>query len=201
MRMRLKFKEAHDDGEAEMDERHFKDRKSWRTWLAARHETEKGLWVVFYKKHTGRPTLLYEDAVEEAICFGWIDGLIRRLDADRCARIFTPRSSKSKWSDVNVARAEKMMREKRMTEAGLAKFQNGLRQGPPPARREITLSPEFAERLHSNPAAHGYFLRLAPSHRRQYIGWIMSAKKEETRRRRLEEAISRLERGEKLGLK
>jgi uncharacterized protein YdeI (YjbR/CyaY-like superfamily) len=95
-------------------------RDEWRAWLAEHHDTEREVWLVSYKKHTGRPQIPYDDAVEEALCFGWIDSLVKTIDDERFAQKFTPRKEKSNWSESNKRRVRKLVREGRMTEAGLA---------------------------------------------------------------------------------
>ena len=96
------------------------DRSKWRAWLAANGAAEREIWLVIYKKHTGTPCVSYDEAVVEALCFGWIDGLIKRLDDDRYARRFTPRKPGSNWSESNKVRVRKMIAEGRMTPAGQA---------------------------------------------------------------------------------
>lgn len=96
----------------------------WRDWLAAHHDREAAIWLVFFKKHTGKPCVSYQDAVDEALCFGWIDSIVRRLDDERYAQKFTPRKPKSNWSEINRRIFARLVREGRMTAAGLAK-------GPP----------------------------------------------------------------------
>ena len=98
------------------------NRGQWREWLSTNHATKDGIWLIFYKKETSRPSIAYEIAVEEALCFGWIDSIIKKIDAARYARKFTPRSDKSYWSQLNKKRAAKMIRRGRMTEVGLAKI-------------------------------------------------------------------------------
>ena len=98
----------------------------WRAWLAEHHGRETGIWLVFWKKHTGKTAVSYQDAVDEALCFGWIDTLVRRLDADRYAQKFTPRKPKSNWTEANRRIFARLVAAGRMTPAGLAK-------GPPPA--------------------------------------------------------------------
>jgi uncharacterized protein YdeI (YjbR/CyaY-like superfamily) len=184
------------------------ERRSWRAWLAKHHGREREIWLIFYKTHTGRPRLPYEDAVEEALCYGWIDSLVRRLDDERYARKFTPRKDQSKWSAANRWRVRKLIQEDRMTRAGLAKIPAALLKlaqdaAPPPVGRPraIPLSPKARRTLMADKAAWTMFRGLAPSYRRTYIYWVMSAKREETRQRRLRELIDTLARGEKLGLK
>lgn len=177
-----------------------RDRQEWRRWLEEHHDSSSEIWLVFYKKHTGVRTLSYNDSVEEAICFGWIDSLVKRLDEDRYARKFTPRKPSSKWSTSNRRRYESLQLRGLLTPAGLKRPPSG-RSGdaPKPSLHEI---PEYIEKgLQSKPKARENFEKLAPSYRREYIAWIDSARKDDTRRRRLSEALSRLEAGKRLGLK
>lgn len=97
------------------------DRDAWRAWLEKNYDTEKEIWLIYYKKHTGKPRIPYDDAVEEALCFGWIDSTVKRVDDEKFAQKFTPRKNKSNWSDLNKKRAKKMIREGRMTKAGFLK--------------------------------------------------------------------------------
>jgi uncharacterized protein YdeI (YjbR/CyaY-like superfamily) len=145
--------------------------------------------------------------VEEALCFGWIDSTIRRIDAERYMQKFTPRKIKSTWSASNVIRVEKLIKQGKMTAKGLelnqfAKEQNLL---PNPSLKQKPVMPDipswFEEALDKNPAARSHFYKLAPSHKRNYLMWIMDAKQAETRLRRLGEAIDMLSKGEKLGMK
>ncbi len=94
-------------------------RDEWRSWLAEHHRGDVDIWLIFYKKSSGKPTIPYNDAVEEAICYGWIDGQMKSIDEERFARRFSPRRNRSNWSKYNKARAGKMLREGKMTQAGL----------------------------------------------------------------------------------
>ncbi|HEY0553501.1 MAG TPA: YdeI/OmpD-associated family protein [Thermoanaerobaculia bacterium] len=177
-------------------------RADWRSWLAAHHGRETEIWLVYNKRHTGEPRVEYDAAVEEALCFGWIDSIVRTIDANRYAQKFTPRKAKSKWSEPNRRRFAKMVAEGKMTAAGLAK-------APPEDTEDAAvkiaaddLVPGYIEAmLRANDVAWTNFSNLAPSYRRLYVRWIEDAKKEETRRKRLAEAVEKLERNEKLGLK
>jgi uncharacterized protein YdeI (YjbR/CyaY-like superfamily) len=180
---------------------HFKDRASWRSWLEENHAAVDTLWVVFFKKHTGRENLSYDAAVEEALCFGWIDSLVKRLDDDRYARKFTPRKKASKWSASNLTRVRRLIAEGRMTDAGLAVYDPNVAAHQAPAVGSDEVPAFLTDALDTNPAAKEFFAGLAPSYRRAYIGWISSAKRKETRDRRLAEAISLLSQGKKLGMK
>ena len=105
-----------------------KNRKEWRSWLQKNQLSEKGVWLVYYKKHTKKLTICYNDAVEEAICFGWIDGQIKKIDDERYMQRYTPRRSKSRWSAINIERAKKMILQELMTQEGLRIFQNGIKK-------------------------------------------------------------------------
>jgi uncharacterized protein YdeI (YjbR/CyaY-like superfamily) len=172
---------------------------AWRAWLAAHHATASDIWLVFRKKHTGQSTIAYGDALDEALCWGWIDSLVRRIDEDRYARKFTPRQVNSRWSTINRARYARLKRAGRLEPAGVARPPTA-RSGDAPARRVVGLPADVARALRTRgvwPA----FERLAPSHRRHYVGWIDSAKNPETRARRLAEVVDRLASGQPLGLK
>ena len=170
-----------------------KSRADWRSWLQKHHAIEKEVWLVYAKKHTGEPTVRYAEAVEEAICFGWIDTTVHPLDEDFYQQKFTPRTNSRNWSTINLERFDRMVAEGRMTEAGRAKRPADV---APPAPRLDARDPvpSFILRaLSSHPAARQFFRDLAPTYRRDYVRWIVEAKRPETRQRRLEEAIRRLE--------
>jgi uncharacterized protein YdeI (YjbR/CyaY-like superfamily) len=179
-------------------------RDEWRAWLANHYESATEVWLIYYKKHTGRPRIPYDHAVEEALCFGWIDSIVRRIDDEKFAQKFTPRRDRTKWSAPNKRRVRKLIREGRMTEAGLAKIDLavlGEESQANQSKGDLDI-PRFVKRaLMASPRAWEHFQDLAPSYRRQYIGWVTGAKKEETRERRLREAVSLLEQNKKLGLK
>ena len=187
---------------------HVTTRAAWRAWLAAHHDSAREVWLVFYKAHTGKPRLAYEVAVEEALCFGWVDSLVKRLDDERYAQKFTPRKQGSTWSASNRRRVVGLVREGRMTPAGMAKVTFPLPGPPAPGepepertRPEPRMPRELLQVLKSNARAWETFSALAPSYRRNYVRWIVAAKKDETRRRRLREAIELLAEGKKLGMK
>ena len=179
------------------------DRADWHDWLAGHGASETEIWLVYYKASTGKPTISYNDSLEEALCFGWVDSIIQKIDEEKYARKFTPRKAGSKWSELNKHLVAKLVKEGRMTEAGLAKVDFPLDEASSsrPKRPALALPDWLKERLMTNPAAWENFQKLAPSYQRNYIGWISDAKKEETRQRRIQEAIGRLEKNETLGLK
>ena len=188
-----------------MERIYISDRDKWRQWLSENHAAKAGIWLVFYKKETSKPSIEYEAAVEEALCFGWIDSIIKKIDAAKYARKFTPRSDKSKWSQLNKKRADKMIKQGRMTEVGLAKIKSAKKTGlwdkNDRPRISLDIPPEFAKALARNKKAKENFDKLAASYRKHYIGWISIAKRPETKKRRIEESIALLEKGKKLGLK
>jgi uncharacterized protein YdeI (YjbR/CyaY-like superfamily) len=186
------------------------DRSTWRSWLAANYASEREVWVVFQKKHTGQICLSYEDSVEEALCFGWIDSTVRRLDDDSYARKFTPRIDNANWSESNKRRVAKCIKDGRMTAIGLAKvayanpenYQAPAKLSANPAKPIAVAIPSFLSKaLRADATVWKNFNSLPPSHQCSYIGWITQAKREETQERRLNEAIRMLAENKRLGLK
>ena len=175
-------------------------RGEWRRWLERHHAKESEIWLVFYKRATGRASVGYDDAVEEALCFGWIDSILRRLDDARYARKFTPRRPDSVWSSANRERYARLKASGLLTPAGERRPPTA-RNGDAPKVSASRVPPYIRDALDKCPAARRSFDGLAPSYRRHYIGWIDSAKREETRLKRLAEAVSLLRAGKKLGLK
>ncbi len=182
---------------------YFANRGEWRAWLEANHATAKEVWLVIYKKHTGQLGLSYEEAVEEALCFGWIDGLLHRIDDEKYALRYSPRKKGSIWSEVNKRRVRKLIKQGRMTEAGLAKIRDAKANGEWRAarlRENVTNLPDdLAQALKTNRPAWHNFERLAPSHKKQFIYWITSAKTDVTRRKRIHETIRLVAENKKLG--
>lgn len=182
-----------------------RDREQWRSWLEANHGTERELWLTFYKTHVDKVGLGYEQAVEEALCFGWIDGLRKRVDDETYTIRFSPRHRNSVWSPTNKRRVARMIEEGRMTEAGLVKVREAKASGrwaEAARKRGVTPVPsELGEALERENDARQNFETLAPSYRRQFVEWVAAAKREETRRRRVAESIRLLAAGERLGMK
>ena len=176
-----------------------RDRRQWRAWLARHHASSPGVWLVFHKEHTGRASLPYEDAVCEALCFGWIDSLIKRLDDDRFARKFTPRKPTSRWSDINRRRWAGLKAAGLLADPGLAAAPTGRRYAPRPAIPELPAY--IATALKTDRKAWDFFRTLARTDRRQFVVWIHAAKRPETRQRRIRESIGLLAAGKKLGPK
>jgi uncharacterized protein YdeI (YjbR/CyaY-like superfamily) len=181
-----------------------RNREDWRSWLRRNYATEKEVWLVYYK-HTDEPSIPYDDSVEEALCFGWIDSIIKKVDEAKFVRKFTPRKDKSRWSEANKRRANKMIKKGQMMEPGLSRIEDARRTGEwfqiRKAPRAVSLPAPFVSALSKSVRASKNFHKLAPTYKRQYVAWISSAKREETRAKRVAEAIKLLEKGEKLGMK
>ncbi len=173
--------------------KYFRDAAAFRRWLEKNHARETELWVGFYKKGAERTGITYREALDQALCFGWIDGILHRVDDERYTHRFTPRKTKSTWSDANIRRVAELKKLGLMQPAGLAAFarRTGERSGvyahEKPAAR---LSRDFAARLKANRKASAYFDAQTASYRRLAVAWVMSAKREETRERRLESLIA-----------
>ena len=171
---------------------HAMTRAQWRAWLKKNHRNEREIWLVYFKKHTGKPRVSYNDAVEEALCFGWIDGIVKPIDEARYAQRFSPRRAGSHWSAINRRRYAKVVAEGRMTPSGAA-------LAPPSGeapKRDDSIPPEFKK----DSAAWRNFQALSPSQRRLYSLWINEAKRPETRQRRVTKAIALLRQNKKLPL-
>jgi uncharacterized protein YdeI (YjbR/CyaY-like superfamily) len=175
-------------------------RQEWRDWLERHHASESEVWLVFPKRHTAVREIDYDAAVEEAICFGWIDSLVKRLDDERYARKFTPRKLESRWSTINRRRYADLESKGLLAAAGLGRPPTN-RTGDAPKRSARTLPPYIEKHFRANPTVWSNFARLAPSKRATYIGWIDSAKRQDTKERRLREAMRLLAAGKELGLK
>jgi uncharacterized protein YdeI (YjbR/CyaY-like superfamily) len=157
------------------------------------------VWLVYAKKRSGKDSISYEEAVEEAICFGWIDGQVQAVDADRYRQRFSPRTNKSRWSELNISRAKKMISAGLMTDEGRAVFEEAMQQDRTvPALTGYSIPEELETALSSSPAALKNYQNMAPSHRLMYAGWVSTAKRPETRRRRAEKSIELLAENKRL---
>jgi uncharacterized protein YdeI (YjbR/CyaY-like superfamily) len=182
-----------------MDPVYFPDPEAWRAWLELHAATTPEVLVGFHKRATGRPSLTWAASVDEALCFGWIDGVRRRVDEDRYTIRFTPRRAESIWSAVNVRRVAELRGEGRMTEAGERAFADRRPDRTAVYSHEqatpVVLAPE-AEQALKDGGGWTYWSDRAPSYRRAAAHWLTSAKREETRVRRLEQLIAACRAGE-----
>jgi uncharacterized protein YdeI (YjbR/CyaY-like superfamily) len=174
-------------------------RVAWRRWLASHHASSPGIWLVRHKQHAGVRSMPYEDVVCEALCFGWIDSLVKRLDDERFAIKITPRKPASKWSAINRKRWKRLEAAGRLAPPGRATAPTSRRYTPRPTIPELPAY--IATAFKANRRAWENFQSLARTYRRDFVVWIHTAKRPETRARRIRESIARLAAGETLGLK
>jgi uncharacterized protein YdeI (YjbR/CyaY-like superfamily) len=173
---------------------YFESPAAFRAWLEEHHERETEVWVGYWKKATGKPSLVWSEAVDEALCVGWIDGIAKRVDDERHRQRFTPRKATSNWSAINIAKVAKLRAEGRMHPAGEAAF--ARRRDDKTAiysyeqRKNPQLEPHEQAQLEADAAAWAYFSSKPPSYRRPAIWWVISAKRPETRARRLATLIA-----------
>jgi uncharacterized protein YdeI (YjbR/CyaY-like superfamily) len=171
----------------------FKGREEWRNWLRKNYEKTSHVWLALYKKKSGKIGITLKESVEEAMCFGWIDGKLKKLDDDRFILRFSPRKANSVWSKINKERAEALIKSGLMTSAGLAKIEESKRNGfwdnayTNKIKEIIPL--DLKEALMKNKKAWNNFQNFANSYRNMYIGWVNNAKTAETRRKRINKIV------------
>jgi len=180
----------------------FKSAPDFRAWLQANHATVAELWVGFYKKDSGRGGITYAEALDEALCFGWIDGIRKRVDDVSFTNRFTPRRLKSIWSLINTRRVEQLRALGRMAGAGLKAFavRDPKRTGLYSFEKNTPLDAAAEKRFKSNKRAWAFFQAQPPGYQRLMIHRVMSGKRPETRLRRLEELIAVSANGSRLGI-
>ena len=163
--------------------------EDWREWLEKNHNHEQEVWLVYFKPASGKVNIDYESSVEEALYFGWIDSIIQKIDDEKYVRKFNPRRPESKWSEVNQRRVKKVILEGRMTAAGMAKITFDVKKvdtnKPKAQRRYMDVPEKIGKALKSQPKVWDAFQKISPSHKRNYILWLLDAKKTETFERRL----------------
>jgi len=167
-------------------------RAAWRSWLAANHAIAPGVWLVAYKQGTGKPRVTYDEAVEEALCFGWVDSLGRRLDDERTMLLVTPRRAKSGWSRPNKERIARLEAGGRLAPAGAAKVAAARADGSwelLDAVEALEVPPDLAAALAADAGGSAGFAAFAPSVRKPLLQWLVTARRPETRRRRIEEIV------------
>lgn len=186
-----------------MPRRLFEDGGKWRAWLSKHHDKAKEIWLVYYKKGSGKTSVTYPEALDEALCFGWIDSIVKKYDEDRYMQRYTPRKPRSQWSAANKKHVARLIREGRMTEHGLAKIKAAKRDGSwskfDAVDRDGEAPRDLLDALARNPEAQACFEKMPPSSRKLYGFWIDSAKRPETRARRIAETLVRVRAGRRPG--
>ena len=177
------------------------DRKEWRDWLKENHDKLSGIWFVYFKKQTGKPRVTYDEAVEEALCFGWIDSLPRKVDENLSKLLFTPRKPNSVWSKLNKTRIEKLIESGSMTEIGLAKIESAKKDGSwntLDASDNLEIPQDLAQALAANEVAAKNFAAFSDAVKRVILSWIFSAKRDATRAARIEKTVVMSERNKRV---
>lgn len=181
-----------------------KDRNEWRSWLEKNYDSKSEIWLIYYKKHSSKPRIPYDDAVEEALCFGWIDSLVKTIDDEKYMQKYTPRKKNSVWSEYNVKRCEKMIKEGKMTNAGLVLIEeakkNGKWQNAYISKKLFEMPRSLEDALKKDKTAWENFNNFAPSYKNNYIHWVASAKREETKEKRIIEVVKRAALNQKPGM-
>lgn len=185
-------------------ELYFKIRDDWRNWLEENQNRTDGIWFVFYKKLSGKPTVAYSDAVEEALCFGWIDGKIKSVNEDYYIQWFTPRRPGSRWSKLNLSRAQNLIVQGKMKQAGLTAYEKAIKtpESVYDTNKDdnLQIPEDLAIALKNNHVAYENFMKSPPSSRKLYVFWLNDAKRPETRISRIAKIVDRSEKNIKAGM-
>jgi uncharacterized protein YdeI (YjbR/CyaY-like superfamily) len=179
---------------------HAESRAAWRAWLDAHHASERGVWLCSWKKPTGRPVCPYPDAVEEALCFGWIDSTVNTLDDERGLQLMTPRKPKSSWTRLNKQRVADMEAAGLMTDAGRRAVAAAQANGYWTLFdqvEDLVEPPDLVAALDAEPEARAHWDTFPPHARKMMLGWLVVAAKEETRQRRIAAIVEKAARGER----
>ncbi len=179
---------------------HVDDRATWHAWLEANHATARGVWLITWRPRTGRPRLEYEDMIEEALCYGWVDGTGGVLDEEHGRLYFAPRKPRSVWAASNKARVEKLIAEGRMTAAGMAAIERAKANGSweiLESSDRLKVPDDLAAALASRPPAAANFAAFSPSLRKMTLGWLATAVRPETRAKRIEKIATAAARNER----
>lgn len=173
----------------EYDEYYAKDRAAWRKWLEKNHAKEDGVWLIYYKKNSGKTRVDYPDAVREAICFGWIDSTYRPIDDEKYKQLFMPRKAKSSWSQINKQYVEELSKEGLIAAAGMEKIELAKQHGTWNKLDHVesfSVPEDLEKELKKNKTALKYFEELAKTNRKYLLYWLNNAKKEDTRKQRID---------------
>jgi uncharacterized protein YdeI (YjbR/CyaY-like superfamily) len=179
--------------EDQLDMVYASDRNNWRRWLEQNHQDAIGVWLVYYKIKSGKPSVQYSEAVQEALCFGWIDSKVQSLDEDRYRQIFTPRKPRSVWSKLNKQYIAELIAQGKMTEAGLEKIALAKQDGSWTSLNEIealVIPADLKTALEADDAANRNFEAFSNTIKKNILFWIQSAKRSETRLQRIEKTVS-----------
>ncbi len=181
---------------------YFKNRDEWHKWLEKNHDKEKELWLIHYKKHSGKNGIHHQEAVEEAICFGWIDGKLKRIDDEKFILRYSPRKANSVWSKINKEKAEKMIKAGKITNSGLTKIEEAKKFGSWDAaytnKQRERMPPDLKKALMKNKKAWNNFQNFANTYRNMYVGWVVNSKTDETRKKRIERVVKQSLQNKKL---
>ena len=153
-------------------------RKAWRSWLARYHKSENEIWLIYYKKQSDKPRIPYNDAVEEALCYGWIDSIAKPIDTEMYAQRFSPRKPKAQWSPMNIERLRRLIRQRKVTKAGLAAAGSALESiRIHRTQKKVIIPPDILKALKKNPVIWKNFSRFPDSYKRIRVGWIDGSRK------------------------
>ncbi|MGL2986743.1 YdeI/OmpD-associated family protein [Flavobacterium sp. RSSA_27] len=178
-----------------MEERellYFKNAKEWRTWLHDNHNSSKGVYLIFYKVSSDFESMRWEEAVQVAICYGWIDSTVKKIDEHQRKQLFSPRKNKSVWSKLNKTYIEKLIQENAMHESGLKKIEIAKQNGSWNSLDDVenhTIPEDLQLAFDENPKAWNHYQAFSPSYRKSYLYWLNQAKRIETRHHRIREII------------
>jgi uncharacterized protein YdeI (YjbR/CyaY-like superfamily) len=171
---------------------HARNRKEWRAWLTKNHQSEKSVWLIIYHTSSATPSVYYDEAVEEAICFGWIDSIAHKRDQESKYQFFAVRKPKSNWSKANRERAERMIKAKQMKPAGQALIDVAKKTEAWTALIDVqnsVIPPDLQKAFDKSEVAYKYFMAFPPSSKRIILEWILNAKKTETRQQRIKQTV------------
>ena len=177
----------------EKEHHYFKNTVEWRNWLHENHTKSNGVYLIFYKVDSPFESMRWEEAVQVAICYGWIDSTVKKLDSERRRQVFSPRKDKSVWSKLNKSYIEKLLHTNLIHESGLAKIETAKKNGSWTSLdkvEDLIIPTDLENAFNKNSKAYQNYLNFSPSYRKSYLYWLNQAKREETRNNRITEIIS-----------